>query len=129
MKFGTNFTRVRLSGKYHSASPRAILLPLNLTLVKFIPNFTPTPAITYTYIYIVRETVRYVHLTLVVRTYIMWAELSVSHFCNSNHWKRALKIVFKGSGCFQFPEAVVTSTVKESLRFTDRGSLQVLVVL
>ena len=26
-----------------------ILLPLNLTLVKFIPNFTPTHAITYTY--------------------------------------------------------------------------------
>ena len=45
---GTNFTRVRLSGKYHSASPHAILLPLNLTLVKFIPNFTPTRAITYT---------------------------------------------------------------------------------
>ena len=31
------------------ASPRAILLPLNLTLVKFILNFTPTLAITYTY--------------------------------------------------------------------------------
>ena len=46
----TNFTRVRLSGKLHSASPRAILLPLNLTLVKFIPNFTPTHTITYTYI-------------------------------------------------------------------------------
>ena len=51
---GTNFTRVRLSGKLHSASPRAILLPLSLTLVKFIPNFTPTRAITYTYIYIYR---------------------------------------------------------------------------
>ena len=48
---GTNFTRVRLSGKWHSASPRAISLPHNLTLVKFIPNFTPTRAITYTYIY------------------------------------------------------------------------------
>ena len=46
---GTNFTHVRLSGKWHSASPRAILLPLNLTFVKFIPNFTPTHAITYTY--------------------------------------------------------------------------------
>ena len=34
----------------------------------------------------------------------------------SNHWKRALKMIFKGSGCFQFPEAVVTSTAKESLR-------------
>ena len=34
---GTNFTRVRFSGK----------LPLNLTLLKFIPNLTPTRAITY----------------------------------------------------------------------------------
>ena len=25
----------------------------------------------------------------------------------SNHWKQALKMIFKGSGCFQFPEAVV----------------------
>ena len=47
----------------------------------------------------------------------------------SNHWKRTLKIIFKGSGCFQFPEAVVTSTVKESLRSTKHGSLQVLTVL
>ena len=45
------------------------------------------------------------------------------------HWKRALKMIFKGSGCFQFPEAVVTSTAKESLRSTERGSLQVLAVL
>ena len=48
---------------------------------------------------------------------------------HSNHWKRELKMIFKGSGCFQFPEAVVTSTVKESLRSTERGSLQVLAVL
>ena len=48
---------------------------------------------------------------------------------HSNHGKRALKIIFKGSGCFQFPEAVVTSTAKESLRSTVRGSLQVLAVL
>ena len=47
---------------------------------------------------------------------------------HSNHWKWALKIIFKGSGCFQFPETVVTSTVKESLCSTDRGSLQVLAV-
>ena len=33
------------------------------------------------------------------------------------------------SGCFKFPEAVVTSTVKESQRSTNRGSLQVLAVL
>ena len=45
------------------------------------------------------------------------------------HWKRVLKLIFKGSGCFQFPEAVVTSKVKESLHSTDRGSLHVLVVL
>ena len=45
------------------------------------------------------------------------------------HWKRALKMIFKGSGCFQFPEVVVTSTAKESLRCTERGSLQVLAVL
>ena len=48
---------------------------------------------------------------------------------HSNHWKRALKMIFKGSGCFQFPEAVVTSTVKESLYSTESGSLQVLAVL
>ena len=38
------------------------------------------------------------------------------------------KMIFKGTGCFQFPEAVVTSTEKESLRSTERGSLQVLAV-
>ena len=48
---------------------------------------------------------------------------------HSNHWKRAIKMIFKGSGCFQFPEVVVTSTEKESLRCTERGSLQVLAVL
>ena len=39
------------------------------------------------------------------------------------------KMIFKGSRCFQFSEAVVTSTVKESLRSTERGSLQVLAVI
>ena len=48
---------------------------------------------------------------------------------HSNHWKQALKMIFKGSGCFQFPEAVVTSMAKESLRSTERGSIQVLAVL
>ena len=38
---------------------------------------------------------------------------------HSNHWKRALKIIFKESGCFQFPEAVATSTAKESLRLPN----------
>ena len=47
---------------------------------------------------------------------------------HSNHWKRALKMIFKGSGCFQFYEAVVT-TAKLSLRSTERGSTQVLAVL
>ena len=75
-------------------------------------------------IYIVRET-----SFLVVRAYIMRAELSVNHFYNSNHWKRALKMIFNVSGCFQFPEVVVISTVKESLRSTDRGLLQLLAVL
>ena len=48
---------------------------------------------------------------------------------NSNHWKRPLKMIFKGSGCFQFSEAVITSIAKESLRSTERGSPQVLAVL
>ena len=48
---------------------------------------------------------------------------------HSNHLKRALKMIFKESGCFQFPEAVVTFIAKESLRSTERGSLQVLAVL
>ena len=48
---------------------------------------------------------------------------------HSNHWKRELKMIFKGSGCFQFPEAVVSSTVKQSLRSTEPASLQVLAVL
>ena len=48
---------------------------------------------------------------------------------HSNHWKRAFEMIFKGSGCFQLPEVVVTSTAKESLRRTECGSLQVLAVL
>ena len=47
----------------------------------------------------------------------------------SNHWKRALKMIFKRSGCFQFPEAVVTSTAKESIRSAERCLIQVLAVL
>ena len=45
---------------------------------------------------------------------------------HSNHWKQALKMIFKGSRSSHFPEVVVTSTVKESLRSTERGSIQVL---
>ena len=48
---------------------------------------------------------------------------------HSNHWKRALKMIFKESGCFQFFEVIVTSKAKESLRSTERGSLQVVAVL
>ena len=48
---------------------------------------------------------------------------------DSNHFKPALKLIFKGSEYFQFPKAVVTSTAKESLHSTERGSLQVLAVL
>ena len=48
---------------------------------------------------------------------------------HSNHWKWPLKVIFKGSGCFQFPEAVITSTAKENLRSTERGLLQTIAVL
>ena len=47
---------------------------------------------------------------------------------HSNHLKRVLITFFKGSGCFKFPESVITSTAKESLRSTERGSLQILAV-
>ena len=33
---------------------------------------------------------------------------------HSNNWKRALKMIFKESRCFQFPEVVVTSTQKKA---------------
>ena len=52
--------------------------------------------------------------------------LSVGHFYNGNSLKRELKMIFKGSWCVLFPGAVVTLTVKESVRSTDPGSLQVL---
>ena len=35
-------------------------------------------------------------------------------FKTFNHWIRALKMIFKESGCFQFPEAVVNSTAKKA---------------
>ena len=52
-----------------------------------------------------------------------------AYFKHSNHWIRALKMIFKESGCFQFPQADITSTAKESLRSTECGSLQFLAVL
>ena len=39
----------------------------------------------------------------------------LKHSKHSNHWKWTLKMIFNGSRCFQFPEAVVTSTAKDSL--------------
>ena len=53
----------------------------------------------------------------------MWEELSVSH------WKRALKLILKGTGFFQFTEAVITFTAKENLCSTECISLEVLTVL
>ena len=41
---------------------------------------------------------------------------------HSNLRKWPLKNIFKGSGCFQFPEVVVPSTAKESLCYTESGS-------
>ena len=48
---------------------------------------------------------------------------------HSNHWKRPIKIIFKGSGCFKIPETVVTSTAKKSLRSIEGGTLKVITVL
>ena len=50
--------------------------------------------------------------TLIARSqrYIMWEELSVDHFQNTVTTGNGTK---NGSGCFQFPEAVVTSTAKK----------------
>ena len=48
---------------------------------------------------------------------------------HSNHWKRTLKMIFKGSGCFQFPEVVVTSTAKKAYALPNVVYLQVLAVL
>ena len=48
---------------------------------------------------------------------------------HSNHWKRVRKMIFKGSGCFQFPEVVVTSTAKKAYALPNVVQLQVLAVL
>ena len=56
-------------------------------------------------------------------------EVKFQPFLKDNNWKRALQFIFKGSVCYQFPEAVVTSIVKQSLRSTKRGSLHVLTVI
>ena len=82
----------------------------------------------YTYIYIyIRET----HFSSAVLGLRNVGGVKYKPFLkHSNHWKRALKINdFKESGCFQYPEAVVTSWAKQSLRSTECGSLQVLAVL
>ena len=84
----------------------------------------------YTYIYI--------YMYRYVRTHFSGAVLGLRNMggvkCqpflkHGNHWKWAQIIIFKESGYFQFPEAVVTSTAKESLCSTKRSSLQVLAVL
>ena len=59
----------------------------------------------YVYVYIYIDST--CDFTLVAQAYVMWAELSVCNFYSSNHWKWALKMIFKGTVCFQFPEAVV----------------------
>ena len=75
----------------------------------------------YIYIYMVRET----HFSSVVPGLHNVGGVKCQPFLKcSNHWKRALK--FKGSGCFQFPEAA--GTAKESLRSAESCSLQVLAV-
>ena len=74
----------------------------------------------------------YIYIYIYIRVaFSIELRLTVSRLLRSlaNYCKRALKMIFKGSGCFQFPEAVVTSTAKESLRSTERGSLEVLAVL
>ena len=77
----------------------------------------------YIYIYMVRET----HFSNAVLGLHNVGGIKYQPFLkHSNHWKRVLKMIFKESGCFQFPEAVVTSTEKESLRSTEHGSLAVL---
>ena len=48
---------------------------------------------------------------------------------HSNNWKRALKMIFKEAGAFSYLNLFFTSTAKESLRTTERGSLKVLAVL
>ena len=75
----------------------------------------------YLFIYIVRRTSFSARASGKVGE--VKCQLFLKH-SNRNHWKRALKMIFKGSRCFQFPEAVVTSTVKESLCSTERCSLQ-----
>ena len=80
----------------------------------------------YIYIYIYRET----HFSSAVLELRNMGGVKYQPFLkHSNHWKRALKMIFKESGCFQFPEAVVTSRAKESIHSIERGSIQVLTVL
>ena len=63
----------------------------------------------------------------------MWLEstflVKCHPFLKCSHWKQILNLIFKGSEYFQFPEAVVTSTVKESPPSINLGSLQALAAL
>ena len=79
----------------------------------------------YIYIYMVRET----HFSSGPGLRNVGGIKCQPFLKHCNHWKWTLKMIFKESGCFQFPEAVVTSTAKESLRSTERDSPQVLAVL
>ena len=45
VKFGINFTSVKLSGNKIAQGEAVCFLPLNLTPVKFVPNFTTNRAI------------------------------------------------------------------------------------
>ena len=59
----------------------------------------------------------YVRHTLVARSGLrnVGGVKSQTFLKHCNHWKRALKMIFQGSGCLQFPKAVVTSTAKNAL--------------
>ena len=74
-------------------------------------------------IYEIRDT----HFSSAVLRLRIVGEINCKPFLKD--WKRALKIIINGSECFQFPEAVITSTAKESIRSTKHGSIQVLAVL
>ena len=64
----------------------------------------------YVYTYMIRET----HFSSVVLGLRNVRGVKCQPFLkHSSHWKWALKMIFKESGCFQFPEAVVSSTAKK----------------
>ena len=64
----------------------------------------------YRYIYIIR--VRHFSSTGPVRN--VGGVKCQSFLKHSNHWKRAIKMIFKASGCFQFPEALLLLRQKKA---------------